>query len=815
MYVTEESDPVYSRLNELLEGVPGFVWEYKGCPGAPGAHLAYVSPGVRDIFGDAEITAASALSRIAQSVHPEDAPIIRREFIDVFNDARTGDVRIRCLRDDGEFVWLDVRMSAVLDESGAAVGLHGMAMDVSEHCRIKDALQRRESDFRNLAESSPDLIARFDRNARHTYVNRALVKAAPVDREAIIGKTHTELGHPRGNADRWEGWVRQVLCDGVERVETFEQIDERGRRFYHARIIPERNENGEVESVFTVVRDLSDQRRVQEMHSFLATAGERLSATLDYDETLATVTDLAVPLLADICAVDVLDDDGQIRRVAERNIDPGASVRAKALVGKAQIDPNADFGVPLTIRTGESQIVPFVNAEWLASVSAHHRTVQLCKVLGVQSLLSTALSARGKVIGSMTFATTTSGRHFSHDDLVLAEVLSSRCAQAIENAILFRQVEQMNRSKDEFIAMLGHELRNPLASISNAIMAVKSLHSDANDPFRHAQTEIMRQIGLMARLVDDLLDASRITRGQINLRLEPMDAGEAVYLAVSSLETQAAEKGHQVVLELPTSALPVSADPVRMQQILTNLLRNAIRYTPHGGHISVVVRQIGNSVSIRFKDDGQGMDAELVPRVFDLLVQGRCDLDRTDAGLGIGLTLVKRLAEMHGGTVEARSDGPGKGSEFVVSLPMVVAHPSGKRESIDPQAEAPRRPLSILVADDNAFAARMLAQILRSAGHEVATAGNGEAAIDMALRSTPDVVLLDIGLPGIDGYEVARRLRLEPSCAGTRLIALTGYGGQDDRQRSTEAGFEAHLVKPLDYDMLESHLARTPEGREN
>ncbi|HEY3413252.1 MAG TPA: ATP-binding protein [Armatimonadota bacterium] len=813
MRVTDQVNPVYSRLNELLDGVPGFVWEYKGCPGAPGGHLAYVSPGVRDIFGDTRFTPASALSRIIASVHPADVLLVRSKIIEVFHSGQKGGVRIRCLRGDGAIVWLDVRMAAVVDVTRRSVGLHGMAVDVTEQRRIEDALRQRENEFRNLAENAPDEIVRFDRDARHIYANPAVCEGARMTREAIIGKTHTELGLPSGHAEEWESWVRQVLASGLERVETFEPLAGRGRKCLHARIIPERNESGEIESVLAIVRDISDQHRAKEIEAFLARAGERLSATLDYEGTLETVTDLAVPLIADICAVDLIDADGIVRRVAEHGIDPEAAARARELAGEAPFDAEAEINVPLTVRTGETLLVSDVNDEWLESVSAGRRLTLVLKTLGIRSLLTTPLSARGKLIGSMTFAMTTSGRRLSQVDVVLAEVFSNRCGQAIDNASLFRQVEQLNRHKDEFIAMLGHELRNPLAAISNAVSAVQSRYTLADGPFRDTQAEIMRQIGLMARLVDDLLDATRITHGQIHLRRERMDAGEAVLLAVSSLEGQAAAKGQRVDLDIPESGLPISADPVRIQQICTNLLQNAIRYTPPGGRIRVVADRTGNSITLRFADDGQGMDADLVPHVFDLLVQGTPNLDRKEAGLGIGLTLVKRLVEMHGGSVEAHSDGPGKGSVFVVSLPVDAEVGASYPGMPLAKTSASRRLSSILVVDDNAFAARMMAEVLRSLGHQVQVAGDGEAAIELAVQSTPDVALMDIGLPGMDGYEVARRLRAEPSCRDMRLIALTGYGGQDDRQRSMAAGFDEHLVKPLDFDVLDSLLASIPEGR--
>jgi CheY-like chemotaxis protein len=362
------------------------------------------------------------------------------------------------------------------------------------------------------------------------------------------------------------------------------------------------------------------------------------------------------------------------------------------------------------------------------------------------------------------------------------------------------ELAEANRRKDEFLAMLAHELRNPLAPIRNA-MRVLSVQGRGNPALEATCGMVENQVRHMARIVDDLLDVSRVTRGAIELRRGPVDAVAAARRAAETKHHHFAERRHALVLSAPPGPVWVEADDIRVQQILGNLLTNAAKYTGPGGRVELAVGRDGADAVFRVRDTGIGIPPELLPKVFDLFVQGARTLARSEGGLGIGLTLVKNLAELHGGTVEARSDGPGAGSEFVVRLPLQAGAPAA---AAAPPAPAPPAPAGrVLVVDDNADAAATLAMFLELGGFAVAVAHDGPAALAEAAAARPDVVLLDIGLPGMDGYEVARRLRASPGTADTVLVAVTGYDQEHHRRQSRAAGFDLHLVKPVDLDVVE------------
>lgn len=371
-----------------------------------------------------------------------------------------------------------------------------------------------------------------------------------------------------------------------------------------------------------------------------------------------------------------------------------------------------------------------------------------------------------------------------------------------------------DRRKDEFLAMLAHELRNPLAPIRNALHLIRLSDPQPTETVRESYDLMERQVEHLVRLVDDLLDVSRITRGKIQVYKERVDLAAVVTRAVESSRPLIEERRHLLEVRLPDEPMPILADTVRLAQVLLNLLNNAAKYTPEGGRITLTVQREPGEVAVHVRDTGLGIPPEMLPRVFDLFTQVDRTLERAEGGLGIGLTLVRRLTEMHGGSVEALSDGPGQGSEFVVHLPM-LSEETPENSNSQPHW-TPRDPSSrlrhILVVDDNRDSAISLAMLLRLLGNEVRTAHDGPEALSVAAHAWPDVVLLDIGLPGMDGYEVARQIRSMREGKRLVIVALTGYGTEEDRRQSHAAGFDAHLVKPVDLDALQVLLARSHQG---
>jgi PAS domain S-box-containing protein len=373
-----------------------------------------------------------------------------------------------------------------------------------------------------------------------------------------------------------------------------------------------------------------------------------------------------------------------------------------------------------------------------------------------------------------------------------------RAQQALEDA---------NRYKDEFLAMLAHELRNPLAPISNALQLLRVV--DASSPqATHARAVMERQLAHLVRLVDDLMEVSRITRGKIELRRETLLLSSVMLSAVETARPALEAAHHNFRIDMPAEAVELDGDFVRLAQVISNLLGNAAKYTDPGGEISLEAAREDGAALIRVRDNGIGIEPEMLPRIFDMFAQVPASQRRSQGGLGIGLALARALVEMHGGTIEATSEGRGKGSAFTVRLPVAAA-----RRRADPvsslrstrRPDGPRR--RVLIVDDNVDAAETLQMVVSTMGHDAETVHDGAAALDAARRQKPDIVLLDISMPGMDGFTVARSIRGEPALRDIRVVALTGFGQQDDRRRSREAGFDDHLVKPVTPEDLRRLLA--------
>ena len=376
-----------------------------------------------------------------------------------------------------------------------------------------------------------------------------------------------------------------------------------------------------------------------------------------------------------------------------------------------------------------------------------------------------------------------------------------------ERRAVERRLHENDRRKDEFLAMLAHELRNPLAPIRNAAYTL-TLLGQPDERLRWVSGVIERQVGLITRLVDDLLDVSRITSGKITLQRERVPVAAVIAQAVETARPAAESRHENLAVEVAADAGVVDGDSARLVQAVGNLLDNAIKYSEDGGQVRLTARADAQEVVIVVRDEGVGIDAELLPHVFDLFIQADRSLERRQGGLGIGLTLVRRLVEMHGGRVEVASGGAGRGSEFTIRLPRLAVDAPAPAAARAAAREAPSGPARrVLVVDDQPDSTDSLALLLRLHGHEVSTAADGPGAVDEFLRSKPEVVFLDLGLPGMSGYDVARRLRAMPEGRDVRLVAVTGYGTEADRERTRAAGFDLHLAKPVDPHAVEALLA--------
>ncbi len=538
----------------------------------------------------------------------------------------------------------------------------------------------------------------------------------------------------------------------------------------------------------------------------LASAGAVLSRSLQPHATLEAIASIIVPGLADWCRVDLVDADGRLQRALTHHSDPQRSRFGTELVQRLRASSDTPGSMGWTVATGRSHLAIFESSKEVDAIRDRD-LLAFAKAIGLRAYFVVPLVARGRTLGAMAALQAESQRSFSDDDCALLVELAQRAALALDNARLYAdaqaarsQAESANRAKDEFLAMLGHELRNPLAALSNAASLLQQ-DPAANRMGTRAREVIQRQVSHLARLTDDLLDAARALLGKIDLRSEPVDLSRVVSLAIGTLTATGRLGKHRVIVDLDEAW--INGDPVRLDQIVCNLLINAVKYTPEGGTITVRTRREGDDSVLIVADDGVGMSPELAARAFELFVQGERGLDRSQGGLGIGLTLVRRLAELHGGQAEVHSDGEGRGSEFTVRFPAAE-----RVERADtPSARRSALPRTVLVVEDNDDARDTLAMLLQSKGHRVASARDGLSGLDIALATDPDVALVDLGLPGIDGYEFARRMRASGGRA--YLVALTGYGAQEDRERALEAGFDEHVTKPVGESELDDLLDRS------
>lgn len=425
--------------------------------------------------------------------------------------------------------------------------------------------------------------------------------------------------------------------------------------------------------------------------------------------------------------------------------------------------------------------------------------------LPVRSYLAVpVISRNGQVLGGLFFGHSEPNIFQNRAERLVAGI-AAQAAVAIDNAQLYQSVREADRRKDEFLAMLAHELRNPLAPVRTGLELL-SLSG-----VRHESIPLMRQqVDHLVRLVDDLLDVSRIMRQKIQLRLETIDLVTLINQAIASARATIAAHRHTLIVSTPPGSIWVRGDSVRLMQIVNNLLGNATKYTPDGGHLWVTIASEGASATISVRDDGIGLDAALLPHVFELFTQADRSLERSEGGLGIGLTLVRSLVHLHGGQVQAESAGPGAGSEFTVTLPLTKAPAQVEQPPPPMEAFAPCR---ILIVDDNVGNATIHSLLMAKLGdHEIQTAHDGPTAIEAAEAFLPDIILLDIGLPRMSGYDVAQHLRQNPALQSTMLVALTGYGAEEDRRRSQAAGFDLHLVKPPSLDALKHVLMLRSTG---
>jgi len=656
------------------------------------------------------------------------------------------------VRKDGSLFWANVIITAMRDEAGRLLGFSKITQDLTERRQNEERLRQSEERFRLIVEGVQDYaIFMLDPTGHVASWNAGAERIKGYRAPEVIGK-HFSLFYPEEAIAR--DWPGQELREAM-RLGRFEdegwRVRKDGSLFWAGVVITALHDaQGKQRGFSKITRDLTERRA----------ADERLRQSEDrFRVLLEGIEDYAIFML---------DPEG---RVTSWNT--GAQRIMGYAVSEIIGESFERFFTPEDVEAGR----PRVELEAARLNRRFQEQAWRVRKDGTRYWSDIVVTALNDERGAL--------RGFA------------KVTRDLSERRRMESLEQQGRHLTEFLAMLAHELRNPLAPIRNAL-AIMAMQGDMSPQIVWSREVLERQTAHLTRLVDDLLDVSRITRGKMRLQGATMDFHAAIQRAVEAVRPLVDERRHRLHVKTAADPLPVNGDMTRLTQVVVNLLNNAAKYTPAGGDITLETAIEGDDVVLRVKDSGVGMPEPLLERVFDLFAQGARTLDRSEGGLGIGLTLARRIVTLHGGTIVARSEGVGKGSEFIVRLPRLkfeVKPSAGARAEVRLPRGAQKR--SVLVVDDNADAAASMAHLLRMVGHDVEIEHDGRAALDHIARSKPDVLLLDIGLPGMSGYEVAKHVRARPEGQGLRIYALTGYGQEQDRQRAMESGFDGHLVKPV------------------
>jgi PAS domain S-box-containing protein len=769
--------------------------------------------------------------------------------------APPGGFELSLARKDGQRFWVQLAIAPMF-ERGERIGWLASLFEIEERKQLAEerAERKRQQAARDAADAErrrlteildhmPAGVMIADATGATIYANRRA--------QQIFGGPIRSPASPESYSATFSCWHPDGrVLDSSEfplvRALRGEIVDGQEVRFHkvtgdlavvRANAAPIRDDAGVVVAAVTSYYDITAQVHLQEtidaeraanLVALQASEGEaerarqrmalldRITTSLVGDlggsgSAVDRLTRSVVPELADWCTVYVPREDGKIGAIAVGHVDPARAEAAFEMQRKHPLEPDLSWGIPEVLRTGRSEIIADITDALLSAVAQDLEHLEAMRAYGMVSHLTVPLTVHGNVIGCLGLTNTTSGRRFSAEDLALAEEVAVRAALEIERVRLYQEMrraradaEAASRAKDVFLAMLGHELRNPLAPILTALQLMR-LRDDGTS--LKERSVIERQVNHLVRLVDDLLDVSRITRGKIELAKQPIEIAEVIAKAIEMSSTLLEQQRHQLSVAVSPTGLRVDGDHARLAQVFSNLLTNAAKYTRPGGHVLVAAQRDGDEIVVRIRDDGEGIDPTLLAHVFDLFEQGERTIDRARGGLGIGLTIVKTLVELHGGRVRAHSEGLGTGSEFEVRLP--ASRRAGRQDAASPARLDPpiatHRGVRVLLVDDNQDAVMMLAEALNALGYETRVAHDGPSGIAAAVEFQPAVAMLDIGLPVMDGYELARRLR--ERVAGIQLIAMTGYGQDADRCRSRDAGFVHHLVKPFDLAQVATILA--------
>ena len=784
------------------------------------------SPELEEIFGLPAGAFAGTDASFFDYVHPDDRARVQQAITDALQSRADYLVEFRFRHGDGTWRWMDGRGRAVYAEDGTPTWLYGIGIDITERKQAEAALEaargRADADAERLQLAM--LAARLGDWTWDAQTDQVVLSPRAADifglaADAPCTWAQLRAMMPPEDAEWSHTAVMQALATGGDYATEFRVRVDGRERWISARGRPRLDADSRPGGMLGVVQDISHDRLLVRLDD----AMRALSAARDIKSSAARV--LGEYLRVERCTYATFTDDGDHYSVACDYANGLPSMAGEYYLGYFSAD------LRRTLQAGEPYVVDDCAGDPRLASEVRHSYA----ALGIGALISVPIVKAGRLEAAMSVHAKRA-RPWDRRDVELVQQVASRCWESIERArveedraaLLARErvarqhAEQQNlrlaqlseaaeaasRAKDEFMAMLGHELRNPLAPILTALQLMK-LRGDVGS--ERERVVIERQVNHLTRLVDDLLDVSRIARGKVELKPASVETADVVARAIEMASPLLEQRAHTLQVDVPRGGLPMLVDAERLSQVVANLLTNAAKYTPPGGRITLSAVRDDEEIVLHVSDTGIGMAPDLVPMVFDLFVQGRQALDRAEGGLGLGLTIVRSLVERHGGTVHAHSDGPGRGSTFTIRVPRAAVL------TLRDVGDAPRRHgaaalaassglTRVLIVDDNEDAAEMLAHVLAAHGHDTRVAHDGIEALRVCEDFQPQAAFLDLGLPVMDGYELASRLRELPGLETLRLIAVTGYGQDSDRRRTTAAGFHHHLVKPVDITVLEALL---------
>ena len=670
---------------------------------------------------------------------------------------------------------IDDSASPIKDESGEVTGCVLIFRDVSERRHLERAAAGRLLDARLLAaivESSDDAIISKSLDGIIQSWNAAAERLFGYTAEQAVGR-HISLVIPQDRIAEEDTIIASLRAgQRLEHFETERRRSDGSRILVSLTISPIKDDTGNVIGASKIVRDVTQQREAEQRERRLR------------DESAAERQKFVTLIESSTDFIGICDLDGVPFYVNPAGL---------ALVGLESMDEARrthmrDFFFPEDRSRMMDEFLPSVMAAGHGEVEIRFRNFRTHEARWMSYKVLKLTGSGGEVVAIATVSQDITERKRLEDNL----------------RRLATDLSELDRRKNEFLATLSHELRNPLAPLRNMLEVLKRT-AGTHGTVPQAIETMERQLGQLVRLVDDLLDLSRITHNRIELRKERVALASVIHQAIEASRPLAQNAGHDMKVTLPSNPIYVHGDPVRLTQIFGNLLNNSCKYTPPGGRISVTARQDGSEAVVTVADTGAGIPPDKLLSIFEMFTQIDGSMERSQGGLGIGLTLAKRLVQMHGGSIEAHSAGEGRGSEFVVRLPVMIERPDAAAPPARGMDE-PAHTYRILVVDDNWDSASSLAMLMQMTGHEALTAGDGPAALEAMEKHRPEVVLLDIGLPTMNGYEVCRRAREQPWGNDMLIIALTGWGQEEDRRKSRDAGFDGHLVKPVEYAALNALL---------